>query len=59
MSQVLLVLGHPDLAQSKANKALVDAVRGLAHVTVHDLYAAYPTSRSTPPPSRHCWPNTT
>ena len=42
MSKVLLVVGHPDLSQSKANKALVDAVRDLAHVTVHDLYAAYP-----------------
>jgi glutathione-regulated potassium-efflux system ancillary protein KefG len=42
MSNVLLVVGHPDLSQSKANKALVDAVRDLAHVTVHDLYATYP-----------------
>ncbi|MCX5189773.1 NAD(P)H-dependent oxidoreductase [Streptomyces sp. NPDC059837] len=42
MSKVLLVVGHPDLSQSKANKALVDAVRELAHVTVHDLYATYP-----------------
>lgn len=42
MSKVLLVVGHPDLSQSKANKALVDAVRDLAHVTVHDLYATYP-----------------
>ncbi|WP_326732530.1 NAD(P)H-dependent oxidoreductase [Streptomyces phaeochromogenes] len=42
MSNVLLVVGHPDLSQSKANAALVDAVRELAHVTVHDLYSAYP-----------------
>jgi glutathione-regulated potassium-efflux system ancillary protein KefG len=42
MSKVLLVVGHPDLSGSKANAALVDAVRDLAHVTVHDLYAAYP-----------------
>ncbi|MEU2424411.1 NAD(P)H-dependent oxidoreductase [Streptomyces sp. NPDC007851] len=42
MSKVLLVVGHPDLSRSKANKALVDAVRELAHVTVHDLYATYP-----------------
>jgi glutathione-regulated potassium-efflux system ancillary protein KefG len=42
MSKVLLVVGHPDLSQSKANAALVDAVRDLAHVTVHDLYATYP-----------------
>jgi glutathione-regulated potassium-efflux system ancillary protein KefG len=42
MSKVLLVVGHPDLSQSKANAALVDAVRDLGHVTVHDLYATYP-----------------
>ncbi|GAA2620929.1 NAD(P)H-dependent oxidoreductase [Streptomyces tubercidicus] len=42
MSKVLVVVGHPDLSQSKHNAALVDAVRDLAHVTVHDLYAAYP-----------------
>ena len=45
MSKVLLVVGHPDLSQSKANAALVDAVRDLAHVTVHDLYATYPDFR--------------
>lgn len=42
MSKVLLIVGHPDLSQSKANAALVDAVRDLPHVTVHDLYATYP-----------------
>lgn len=42
MSKVLLVVGHPDLSRSRANAALVDAVRDLAHVTVHDLYATYP-----------------
>jgi glutathione-regulated potassium-efflux system ancillary protein KefG len=42
MSKVLLVVGHPDLSRSKANAALLEAVRDLAHVTVHDLYATYP-----------------
>lgn len=42
MSKVLLVVAHPDLSQSTANAALVDAVRDLKHVTVHDLYATYP-----------------
>ena len=42
MSKVLLVVAHPDLSQSRANAALVDAVRDLPHVTVHDLYATYP-----------------
>jgi glutathione-regulated potassium-efflux system ancillary protein KefG len=42
MSKVLLVVGHPGLSQSRANATLVGAVRDLTHVTVHDLYAAYP-----------------
>lgn len=42
MSKVLLIVGHPDLSQSRANAALVNAVRDLQHVTVHDLYATYP-----------------
>jgi glutathione-regulated potassium-efflux system ancillary protein KefG len=42
MSKVLLIVAHPHLAQSTHNAALVDAVRDLAHVTVHDLYATYP-----------------
>jgi len=42
MPKVLLVVAHPDLAESTANAALVEAVRDLPHVTVHDLYATYP-----------------
>ncbi|KQU02379.1 NADP(H) oxidoreductase [Rhodococcus sp. Leaf7] len=43
MSKILLIVAHPDLADaSKANAALVNAVSDLDHVTVHDLYAAYP-----------------
>jgi glutathione-regulated potassium-efflux system ancillary protein KefG len=48
MSKVLLIVGHPDLSQSKANAALVDAVRHLGHVTVHDLYATYPDFQIEP-----------
>ncbi|MER6952527.1 NAD(P)H-dependent oxidoreductase [Streptomyces sp. NPDC000618] len=42
MSKVLVLVGHPNLAESKYNAALVEAVKDLDHVTVHDLYAAYP-----------------
>ncbi|MDX3547688.1 NAD(P)H-dependent oxidoreductase [Streptomyces europaeiscabiei] len=42
MPKVLLVVGHPDLSRSKADATLVDAVRDLPHVTVHDPYATYP-----------------
>jgi glutathione-regulated potassium-efflux system ancillary protein KefG len=40
MSRTLLLLAHPDLASSRVNSALVDAVRDLPDVTVRDLAAA-------------------
>lgn len=45
MSKVLLLVGHPDLAHSRHHAALVDSVKDLTHVTVHDLSAAYPDLR--------------
>ncbi|MEV7287896.1 NAD(P)H-dependent oxidoreductase [Streptomyces sp. NPDC093252] len=43
-SSVLVLVAHPDLRRSRVNAALADAVRGLRHVTVHDLYGAYDTA---------------
>jgi glutathione-regulated potassium-efflux system ancillary protein KefG len=40
--RILVLLGHPALHQSRVNRRLADAVRGLPGVTVHDLYDAYP-----------------
>ncbi len=42
MTSVLLNLFHPSLATSRANRALVDAVRTLPNVTIRDHYALYP-----------------
>ncbi len=39
---VLVLLAHPDPGTSRVNRAMVEAVRGLDGITVHDLYAAYP-----------------
>lgn len=55
MSKVLVVVGHPDLSQSKANRALVDAVRELAHVTVHDLSPPTLTSSVVLYQNTGCW----
>lgn len=44
-SRILVVLAHPDLSASRVNRAMVEAVRDLPGVTVHDLYAAYPDGR--------------
>jgi glutathione-regulated potassium-efflux system ancillary protein KefG len=39
---ILILLSHPYPRQSQINRALVDRVRDLPNVTVHDLYACYP-----------------
>ncbi|MDO7867412.1 NAD(P)H-dependent oxidoreductase [Nocardioides jiangxiensis] len=43
--KTLVILAHPDLASSRINARLADAVRDLPDVTVHDLVAAYPDGR--------------
>ena len=40
--RVLIILAHPQLDQSKANRAMIEAVQDLEHVIVHDLYREYP-----------------
>ena len=39
---VIVLFAHPAYQRSRANRALVEAVRGLAGVTFHDLYETYP-----------------
>jgi glutathione-regulated potassium-efflux system ancillary protein KefG len=43
MRRVLVLFAHPVLERSRVNRRLVDAIRGLDDVTIHDLYEAYPT----------------
>jgi putative NADPH-quinone reductase len=45
MQSILILSAHPDLAASRANKALLEAARALPGVAVHDLHAAYPDGR--------------
>lgn len=40
--RILVLFAHPRLSGSIGQKALFGAIAGLEHVTVHDLYAAYP-----------------
>lgn len=40
--RVLILLAHPSLYRSKINKALRDAVKGIAGITMHELYESYP-----------------
>lgn len=41
-NRILVILAHPDLGASRVNRAMVEAVRDLPGITVHDLFAAYP-----------------
>ncbi|MFE4665832.1 NAD(P)H-dependent oxidoreductase [Streptomyces sp. NPDC056716] len=51
-ASVLVLVAHPDLRRSRVNAALADAVRGLRHTTVHDLYGSYPERRIDVPHER-------
>ncbi|OEF30094.1 glutathione-regulated potassium-efflux system ancillary protein KefG [Vibrio rumoiensis] len=42
LPRILVIYAHPDPDNSVANKVLIKAIKDLPHVTVHDLYAAYP-----------------
>lgn len=42
LPRVLVIYVHPDPDSSIANKAMINQIKNLAHVTVHDLYAHYP-----------------
>lgn len=42
-TRVLLLLAHPALDRSRANRAMSHAAESLAGVTVRDLYEIYPT----------------
>jgi glutathione-regulated potassium-efflux system ancillary protein KefG len=41
--KILILFAHPVLERSRVNRRLVDAVRDLEGVTIHDLYELYPT----------------
>ena len=45
MRRVLILFAHPVYERSRVNRRMVDAVRELDGVTVHDLYTVYPTLR--------------
>ena len=42
MKNVLVILAHPNFAESRGNKALVEAIQTLQSVKIHNLYERYP-----------------
>lgn len=41
-ANTLLIVAHPNLRNARINQRLLEAVRDLPHVQIHDLYAHYP-----------------
>tara|TARA_R110000868_G_scaffold136879_2_gene350071 strand:+ start:2425 stop:3030 length:606 start_codon:yes stop_codon:yes gene_type:complete len=42
MKRILILFAHPKFEQSRANKALIEAIVNMEGVTFHDLYERYP-----------------
>ena len=42
LNQILILFAHPALEKSRVNRHLIQAVKGLDAVTIHDLYETYP-----------------
>lgn len=40
--RILILFAHPALEKSRVNRQLIRAAKSLDHVTLHDLYEAYP-----------------
>jgi len=43
MKKTLIILAHPNIHESKVNKALIESIQDEPTITVHDLYATYKT----------------
>ncbi|WP_263834029.1 NAD(P)H-dependent oxidoreductase [Sulfurospirillum oryzae] len=43
MKKTLIILAHPNIAESKVNKALIESIKDEPNITIHDLYATYKT----------------
>jgi glutathione-regulated potassium-efflux system ancillary protein KefG len=45
MKKTLVILAHPAMETSRLNKALIEAIKDEAHVSVHDIYAHYGSAK--------------
>ncbi|MBD3885577.1 NAD(P)H-dependent oxidoreductase [Phormidium tenue FACHB-886] len=43
LNRILILFAHPALEKSWVNRQLIQAIRGLDSITIHDLYERYPT----------------
>ncbi|TNC85074.1 MAG: NAD(P)H oxidoreductase, partial [Thalassolituus sp.] len=42
MTKALVIYAHPAHQRSRANRMMLDSIKGISDVTVHDLYQTYP-----------------
>lgn len=42
MTKALVIYAHPAHQRSRANRMMLDTIKGISDVTVHDLYQTYP-----------------
>ncbi|WP_394997699.1 NAD(P)H-dependent oxidoreductase [uncultured Helicobacter sp.] len=42
-NKTLILLAHPDIKNSRINKALCEGAKANSKLTIHDIYATYPT----------------
>lgn len=42
MKKILVLFAHPRYEQSRTNQALIEGIKGMEGVTIHDLYERYP-----------------
>ena len=42
MKKILVLFAHPRFEQSRTNQALIEGIKGMEGVTIHDLYERYP-----------------
>lgn len=45
MKKILIVYAHPTYLSSRINKSLIEAIDNTSHITVHNLYAKYPSEK--------------
>ena len=46
MKKTLIILAHPNMSESKLNKALIHALQKESHISIHDIYAQYKTAEN-------------
>lgn len=55
IKQVVILLAHPDIKSSQANKALMDAVKEMEEVAIYNLYGVSEVKTATNGGKNRCY----